>query len=100
MTASAIGDNKNVGRLIVAAEKKKPAELNRSEITTIGFGSNKCRVAVRGLRCKSDKYTKRLKSIAAVPAHTMQTRRSSKIRGEGQPFAETISAPSAKGSAK
>jgi hypothetical protein len=41
-----------------------------------------------------------LKSIAAVRAKTMQTTTRNRIFNDGQPFAATISAPSANGSAK
>jgi hypothetical protein len=42
----------------------------------------------------------RLKSMAAVRANTMQTITSKRILSDGQPFAATIKAARAKGSAK
>jgi len=49
---------------------------------------------------KTDQSIRRLKSMAAVRAQTMQTRINRKMRGEGWPFAATTNEPNANGNAK
>jgi len=52
------------------------------------------------LRWSSDQSTRRLKSIAAVRAKTMQASTRSSVRTDGRPFAATTNAPRANGRAK
>jgi hypothetical protein len=89
-----------VSRLIAEAVSRNPEEARISKTTADNFGTSKCREAVRGLRWSTDQSTTLLKSMAAVRANTMQTITSKRILGDGQPFAATISAARAKGSAK
>ena len=95
-----MGARMHVSRLIADAVTRNPAEARISKTTAENFDTSKCRESVRGLRWSSDQSTTRLKSMAAVRAKTMQTITSKRILGDGQPFAATISAARAKGSAK
>src|SRR5207237_4156026 len=76
------------------------AELTTSKSDAADLETSRWRDAVRGLRRSRDQSTNRLKSIAAVRANTMQATTRNRILNDGQPFAATISAPRANGSAK
>src|SRR5439155_26353740 len=89
-----------VNRLIAAATTTNPAELTTSKTDAADFETSRWRDAVRGLRWSRDQSTNRLKSIAAVRANTMQATTRNRILNDGQPFAATISAPRANGTAK
>ena len=80
--------------------RQNAAELIASSIHRSGFARRRCRAAVRGFFWSMDQSTRRLNSIAAVRAKTMQRRTSPSTRAVGRPFAATRSAPKAKGRAK
>src|SRR2546421_471003 len=100
MMASAAGASRAVSRLIAALAKRKATELIANSIHAIGFARRICRAAVRGFFWSMDQSLRRLKSMAAVRARTMQRRTSASVRKLGWPFAATSSAPRAKGRAK
>ena len=85
---------------MAAAAATKAAELSPSSRSATGREMSWWRVAVRGFRWSSVQSARRLKSIAAVRAQTMQSRTSVSSRSDGRPCVATRSAPSAKGSAK
>src|SRR5438477_12678364 len=96
----AAGARSAVVRLMAALAIRNPAALITRKVHAADFRTSRNRFAVRGFFWSNDQSIRRLKSMAAVRARTMQASTSKSVRGDGRPLAATSSAPNAKGRAK